>query len=61
MKDALAPSGSRECIFNQLVINQAESCGKEERFFGRHFFDIFHERLGILLGKPFEEELDFHV
>ena len=23
--------------------------------------EVFHERLGILFGKPFEEELDFHV
>ena len=50
-----------ERIFNQLVVNQAKSRGKEGRFFGRHFFDIFHERLGILFSKLFEEELDFHV
>ena len=50
-----------ECTFNQLVVNQTQRRGKEGGFSRCHPLGIIYDKLGIPLGKPFQEEPDFHV
>ena len=50
-----------ERLFKQLVVNQTQ-CGGEKGGSPRsHSFDMIHQQLGIPFGKPFVEELDFHI
>ena len=53
--------GPRECFLNQFFVYQTQCSGKKRGFSRSHSLDVPHEQPGVLLGKFFMEELDFHV